>query len=92
MSTQREKIEIAKIDENIFRVTVRELGTSSEHMVELDDEYYHKLAGSNITKMELVRLSFRFLLKREVKELILDKFNLNMISRYFPEYEDEVSV
>jgi hypothetical protein len=37
-----------------------------------------------------VRRSFEFLLEREPKESILARFDLSVISRYFPEYEDEI--
>jgi hypothetical protein len=37
-----------------------------------------------------VEESFRFLLEREPKESILRRFNLTVISRYFPEYEREI--
>ena len=81
-----------KIEAHTFHVTVKELGTSAEHRVRLDDEYYYKLTDGNITKMELIRLSFRFLLRREAKELIPAEFNLSAISRYFFDYEGEISV
>jgi hypothetical protein len=37
-----------------------------------------------------VRRSFEFLLERESKESILSRFDLSLISRYFPEYEQEI--
>jgi len=37
-----------------------------------------------------VRRSFEFLLEREPKESILTRFDLSLISRYFPEYEREI--
>ena len=40
---------------------------------------------------ELVRRSFEFLLEREPKESILSRFDLTVISRYFPEYERLIS-
>ena len=36
-------------------------------------------------------LSFRFLLARESKELILRTFDLPVIGRYFPEYERDIA-
>ncbi|MFQ6117921.1 MAG: hypothetical protein ACE5LQ_06610, partial [Candidatus Bipolaricaulia bacterium] len=39
----------------------------------------------------LVEQSFRFLLEREPKEAILKRFDLTVISRYFPEYEEEIA-
>ena len=38
----------------------------------------------------LVRESFAFLLEREPPSSILSEFSLDVISRYFPEYEREI--
>lgn len=64
-----------------------------EYAVTLDKEYWEKLThstSSGLTPEELVRKSFEFLLEREPKESILREFNLNVISKYFPEYEKEI--
>jgi hypothetical protein len=37
-----------------------------------------------------VRTSFEFLLERESVCSIMSEFSLDVISRYFPEYEDEL--
>jgi hypothetical protein len=37
-----------------------------------------------------VGASFAFLLERELKESILRDFDLNVIPRYFPDYEREI--
>ncbi|MEW6680805.1 MAG: hypothetical protein AB1297_07320, partial [bacterium] len=58
--------------------------------VTLDDGYYQDLTKGNITKEELIERSFEFLLKREPKESILSRFNLKVINRYFPEYEEDI--
>jgi hypothetical protein len=39
---------------------------------------------------ELVRRSFAFLLAREPKTAILSTFDLPVIARYFPEYEERI--
>ena len=39
----------------------------------------------------LVRTSFEFLLEREPATSILPEFSLSVISRYFPEYLDEMA-
>jgi hypothetical protein len=83
-------IEIEKKNQNEFVVLVREEETQSQHLVTLDDDYHHLLTQGKITKEELVRKSFQFLLQREPKESILASFNLRVIKRYFPEYEDEM--
>jgi hypothetical protein len=38
----------------------------------------------------VVRVSFEFLLEREPASSILGEFSLDVIGRYFPEYEDEL--
>lgn len=39
---------------------------------------------------DLVAAAFRFLLDREPKEAILRRFDLSVISRYFPDFEQEL--
>jgi hypothetical protein len=38
----------------------------------------------------VVHTSFEFLLEHEPASSILDEFSLDVIGRYFPEYEDEL--
>ena len=61
----------------------------TKHVVTIKDDYYRKLTGESITKSELLKWSFEFLLKREPNTSILKKFDLSMISQYFSEYEQE---
>ena len=42
------------------------------------------------TPERCLEAAFRFLLDREPKELILGRFDLTVISRYFPEFEREL--
>ena len=74
----------------IFEVTVSN-GNSTTHNVNLTREYYHHLLLSDTTPTKLVEGSFRFLLEREPKEMILRTFDLKIISHYFPEYERRIS-
>ena len=74
----------------IFEVTVSN-GNSTTHSVNLTKEYYHHLLLSDTTPTKLVEGSFRFLLEREPKEMILRTFDLKIISHYFPEYERKIS-
>ncbi|MEA3492998.1 MAG: hypothetical protein U9R38_01280 [Candidatus Margulisiibacteriota bacterium] len=83
-------IKVKKKDAAIFSVIVDEGNSKTEHDVELDNEYYQKLTGGKITKEELIKKSFGFLLGKEPKESILESFNLKVIKRYFPEYEGEI--
>ena len=83
-------IEVTKRSDDEFEVTVEEGGSSTSHTVTVDDSYYQKLTGGEIGKEDLVRRSFEFLLEREPKESILSRFNLKVITRYFPSYETQI--
>jgi hypothetical protein len=69
---------------------VQEGGSTTTHVVTVDDAYHRQLTSNGISKEELVRKSFEFLLRRESNESILRKFNLKEIKRYFPDYEDQL--
>jgi len=84
------KIEVEKVDASHFRVRVIEAGSESTHQVTLDPKDLARLAGAAAEPQELIRKSFQFLLEREPKESILSRFDLSIISRYFPEYEREI--
>lgn len=85
-------VEIRKIrefPEAIFEVTVSN-GNQTVHTVKLSEHYYQKLTNGDMTAEELIKRSFDFLLQREPKESILRTFELQVISRYFPEYEEQI--
>ena len=84
------KIEIEKLDAGHFSVRVIEGHSESAHHVTLDPKDQARLAGPTTGPEELIRKSFQFLLEREPKESILSRFDLSVISRYFPEYEREI--
>jgi hypothetical protein len=84
------KIEVEKIDKSKFRVRVTESGSDTTHDVTLSPQDYTKLTNGKVEAEQLVRRSFEFLLEREPKESILTRFDLSVISRYFPEYEREI--
>ncbi|MCF8335919.1 MAG: hypothetical protein K9H65_04885 [Bacteroidales bacterium] len=85
-------ITVDKQDENTFQVTVEESGSRSSHNVTLDDKYHKKLTGGVISKEDLIKKSFEFLLEKEPKESIMSKFDLTVISKFFPEYESYISM
>ena len=80
-------ITVEKIDASTFKVTVKD-GTTTNHTVSVNPSYYEKLTGGRISAEELVERSFEFLLKRESNTSILSSFDLPVIGRYFPEYEN----
>ena len=82
-------IEVEKQGDD-FQVSVVEGPSRSSHHVTVRPETYDRLTGGTIPAEDLVRESFVFLLEREPKESILGRFDLEIIGRYFPEYEKEI--
>jgi len=73
-----------------FLVSIEEGGSRTEHLVRVDDEYCRYLTENQMSKEELVKVSFAFLLQREPAESILPEFDLRVINRYYPDYEREI--
>ncbi|HXJ16771.1 MAG TPA: hypothetical protein VNM68_06190 [Candidatus Polarisedimenticolia bacterium] len=84
------KIEVQDVGSGQFDVRVIERGSQSSHRVTLKPEDYQRLTGGKVKTQELVRRSFEFLLENESKESILGQFDLNVIGRYFPNFEREI--
>jgi len=88
------EIKIERLSEDdtksVFKVEVVEDSSTSNHTVEVANDYYQKLTGGKISPEDLVIRSFKFLLQREPKEMIMSSFDLPTINRYFPEYEKRI--
>ena len=82
-------ISVEVIDNNSFKVSVIK-DSSTEHIVLLNDSFHQDVTNNKLTKTKLITKSFEFLLERESNQSILKKFNLEVISKYFPEYIDEI--
>ena len=80
---------IKEISDNKFEITVNKRVTT-KHTVLLTDEYHDSLTEKKISKKKLLEYSFQFLLDRESNTSILSFFKLNIISKYFSEYENEI--
>lgn len=85
------KIDVQPAGENQFRVRLIEGKSETSHLVTVNPKDYQRLTGGKVDVTQLVRRSFEFLLENEPKESILQKFDLSVISRYFPEYENEIA-
>lgn len=79
-------IAVKKINELTYEVTVQG-ATPTTHIVTVPTDYAAKLTGGRVTVEQLVNRSFDFLLEREPNTSILRRFDLPVIGRYFPEYE-----
>jgi hypothetical protein len=73
-----------------FDVCVREGKSETRHHVTLSQRDFARLSGGAAAE-ELLEAAFRFLLDREPKESILARFDVSVISRYFPEFEDKLA-
>lgn len=82
-------IDVKKLDDGAFSVTVKDQ-VESTHEVTVDRALWEELTGGQVTMETLVERSFEYLLEREPNTSILPSFNLSTITRYFPEYEDEI--
>ena len=82
-------LSIKPVSENKFEITIKDKLTT-KHIIILNDKLYKYLTNKKISKKKLVEYSFQFLLDREPNTSILSIFELDMISKYFPEYENEI--
>ena len=85
----RSSISIEKRNDNVFEVTVTDSVTTT-HTVTVTDQSLTDLTDNNVTKTQLLEFSFNFLLDREPNTSILSSFDINVISKYFSDYRDEV--
>ena len=82
-------ISIKKSSDNVFEVTVAKTSTTT-HTVTVTDQSLTDLTDNNVTKTHLLEFSFKFLLEREPNTSILSSFDINLISKYFSDYNGEV--
>ena len=82
-------ISIRKLSDDVFEVIVAKTSTTT-HTVKVTDQSLTDLTDDNTTKAQLLEFSFNFLLDREPNTSILSSFDINVISKYFPDYIDEV--
>ncbi len=73
-----------------FEVIVREAEGETRHEVTMSLATYERLTAGEHAPERCIEAAFRFLLDREPKESILRRFDVTVISRYFPEFEREL--
>jgi hypothetical protein len=81
---------IAEGDPLEFEVRIREGTGETSHRVTISRATCERLTGGKHTPERCLEAAFRFLLEREPKESILGRFDVTVISRYFPEFEREL--
>jgi len=75
------EISVTPMSERTYEVAI---DGASRHVVSVPERFGDDDLG------HVVRESFEFLLEREPPSSILPEFSLDVITRYFPEYEDEL--
>ena len=76
---------ITELSKDKFEITVN-TDQLTKHVVNVTDQMLLNLTNNKISKEELLNFSFNFLLEREPNTSILSKFDIIVISKYFPEY------
>ena len=80
---------ITELSKDNFEITVN-ADRITKHVVSVTDQMLLNLTNNKISKEELLNFSFNFLLEREPNTSILSKFDIIVISKYFPEYISKV--
>jgi hypothetical protein len=73
-----------------FDVTIRGADKETRYRVTMSRRDHDRLTHGSCTPERCVEAAFRFLLDREPKEAILSRFDVSVISRYFPDFETEL--
>jgi len=72
-------------------VRLTDAAGTGEHRVAVDRADLARLAPGTAEPTDLVRRSFEFLLEREPRSSILRTFEITVIGRYFPDWEDAIA-
>jgi hypothetical protein len=85
------KITVEKVSDTAqsahFKVVIESVDSTTTHDVMVPKSYWRSVTHNHVGINTFVKDSFEFLLKREPQESILPSFEIQMIERYFPEYE-----
>jgi len=85
-----EVTQTGKSDPLEFDVLVSDGNGETRHRVTVARGHCEKLTRGTCPPERFIEAAFRFLLEREPKEAILARFDVTVISRYFPEFETEL--
>lgn len=77
-------------DTPVYEVSVIEGGSHTAHQVTLDDSDFERLRRGDESPEQFLGRCFEFLLARESKESILGSFDVSVIARYFPDFEEVI--
>ena len=83
-------IKITRVGDHEYGVEVTEGDVTTSHRVTVPSQLLDRWSVSDTDEEVVVRESMEFLLEREPVTSIMERFSLSVISRYFPEYEEEL--
>lgn len=83
-------IKITSLGNHEYGVELTEGDVTSSHHVTVPSQLLDRWSISEADEESVVRESMQFLLEREPATSIMERFSLSVISRYFPEYEEEL--
>lgn len=86
----QQQIHIKRMTDHEYGVRVIEGDHATDHHVRVPETLRDELGIVDLDEDRLVRESFHFLLEREPADSILGEFDLDVISRYFPDYVTEI--
>ena len=72
----------------VFDVIVRDPRGESRHWVTIQADEARRWAKFGAEPSDCVEAAMRFLIDREPKESILSAFDMRVVRRYFPEFDD----
>jgi hypothetical protein len=72
----------------VFDVIVRDARGESRHRVTIQADEARRWAKFGAEPSDCVEAAMRFLIDREPKESILSAFDMRVVRRYFPEFDD----
>ena len=75
-------ISIRKLSDDVFEMIVTKTSMTTR-TVKVTDQSLTDLTDDIVTQAQLLKFSFKFLLKRESNTSILPSFDINVISKYF---------
>jgi hypothetical protein len=84
-------IQTGQADPLEFDVVVKDTDSEMKYHVTMSRDDYRNLTGETVPASRCIEAAFHFLLDREPKEAILKRFDVRVITQYFPEFEAEIS-
>jgi len=78
-------LNINKIDDHCYEVIISK-DVTTRHLIHLNNNSYLKYSNNSITREQLVKKAFLFLLSKEKNTSILEEFDIEDIENFFPEF------